>query len=65
VSYFKPPETYHPPTRCVKCQGTIRLAPINGGRKWLHLGTSDHDVVMRKAGWWDTRRGTTVHGPSA
>jgi hypothetical protein len=64
MSYFKPPSNYYPPTRCTKCQGAIRLTVIRQGgkldRAWLHLGTSDHAVVMRKAGWWDTRRGVIV-----
>lgn len=60
--YHRPPEDYTPPTVCEQCGGTIMYAPVIGGHIWMHVVRSDHDVVMRPCGWWDTATGEIRYG---
>lgn len=62
--YFRPPPRYKPPTKCVECKDVIFFGPVIGGHLWMHLTrpTTEHRVVMRKAGYWDTLTGETVRG---
>lgn len=55
--YFVPPDDYIPPTNCAKCYNLIMFTLVINGFGWLHIGQTDHDVVMRSEGWWDSRLG--------
>lgn len=61
-TYHRPPDEYRPPTNCEGCGKVIMYGPVIGGRKWMHVAGSDHDVVMRPEGWWDTATGLVRHG---
>lgn len=61
-AYFRPPDDYEGPTRCERCGGVIAYGPVIGGHVWMHVARSDHDVVMRPSGWWDTATGTVRYG---
>lgn len=60
--YYPPPNDYSPPTRCALCGMLIIFTNVVGGHMWVHLNLTDHDVVMRKEGWWDTATGKIRYG---
>lgn len=64
VDYVMPPPSYQPPKECTTCHGLIYFANRVGGHKWDHLTPPlhGHAVTIRKAGYFDTRTGKTVHG---
>ncbi len=55
--YRRPPDDYEPPTQCEKCGELMIYGPVIGGYIWHHLIPTDHDAVMRPAGWWDVATG--------
>lgn len=68
VMYTRPPDGYRPPTMCEVCREGIRLTVVPGGVMWLHVDPAagrTHQVVMRPAGWWDTKTGRIVHDAAA